>query len=67
LTKITIRTLLSIDADAITNEAVRLGKTARTGDTDGITKIFFIEPNLTTAQKNVFQTLINKIGSGSVT
>ena len=66
MTKITIRTLLNIDISSIKREADRLGKEMNEGDNDGITKIFFIKPDLNTAQKNVLQTLINKIGTGSV-
>ncbi len=67
LTKIVIRTLLVLDSSAIRQEAEKLGKTFSGGDTDGITNIFFITPDLTAAQKSTIQTLIDKIGSGSVT
>lgn len=66
MTKITIRSLLPIDETALQQEARRLGKELANGDNDGITKIFFITPDLSTGEKNVLQTLINKIGTGSV-
>jgi len=67
LTKIIIRTLLKINDTALFQEAERLGKELKTGDNDGITKIFFITPDLTVGQKTIIQTLIDKIGTGSVT
>jgi len=67
MTKITIRTLLRLDVNAIKLEATKLGKELKEGDNDGITNIFFIDPDLTTGQKNVIQALIDKIGTGSVT
>jgi len=62
-----IRTLLQLDRNAIITEARKLGKEITEGDNEGITNIFFIKPDLTTAQKNVLQALIDKIGTGSVT
>jgi len=67
MTKIILRTLLTIDYSALHNEAKRLNKVLKQGDNNGITKVFFVEPDLTVAQKNVMQTLIDKIGTGSVT
>jgi len=67
MTKITIRTLLRLDVTSIALEAQRLGKEFREGGNEGITKEFFIEPDLTPGQKTVLQTLIDKIGTGSVT
>lgn len=67
LTKIIIRTLLSLDTASLVKEARKLGKELAEGDNEGITKIFFITPDLTIGQKNVIQALIDKIGTGSVT
>ena len=66
MTKIIIRTLLVLDAQAIIQEGQKLNKTVLQGDNDGITNIFFITPDLTTGQKNVMQALIDKIGTGSI-
>jgi len=67
MTKIIVRTLLPLDYSAIRLEAEKLGKIYEQGDNDGITKIFFITPDLTAGQKSVIQTLIDKIGTGSIT
>lgn len=67
MTTIIIRTLLRIDTNALINEANRLGKTLREGDNDGISNVFYINPDLTAGEKNTLQTLIDKIGTGSIT
>lgn len=67
MTKIIIRTLIRLDTSALLQEATKLGKQLKEGDNDGITNIFFITPDLNTAQKNVLQALIDKIGTGSIT
>ena len=67
LTKIIIKTLLIIDSDAIRGEAQKLGKEFKGGDNEGITKVFFIKPDLSASEKSTFTSLIGKIGIGSVT
>ena len=67
MTKIVIRTLLPLDIRAMQQEAVILGKEFSQGSNDGITNIFFITPDLSAAEKLVLQTLIDKVGTGSVT
>ena len=58
---------MAIDINAIQQEAIRLNKTFSLGDNDGVTKIFFITPDLSAGEKSVLQTLIDKIGTGSIT
>ena len=67
LTKITINTLLRIDVSSLRAEAERLGKELKEGSNDGVTKVFMITPDFTTAEKGKIQALINKIGTGSIT
>jgi len=67
LSKITIRTLIPLDVRAIKNEAIKLGLTFKEGDNDGITNIFHTTPNLNAGQKAILQSLINKIGTGTIT
>ena len=66
MTEIVIRSLLSIDVDSLFNEAQKLGKEFVTGANDGISKVYYITPDLTTGQKNALQTLIDKIGTGTI-
>jgi len=58
---------LQLDVKSIRLEAEGLGKTFEEGDTQGITKIFFITPNLSASQKTIMQDLIDAIGTGSIT
>ena len=66
-TTVTIRTLVRLDVTALKNEALRLRKAMVEGENNGITNVFFIDPDLTVGEKNTLQTLIDKIGTGSVT
>jgi len=67
MSKITIRSLLNIDSTALQQEAASLGLTFTEGPNQGITKIFFIAPDLTPGQKTILLALIDKIGTGSIT
>ena len=67
MSKITIRTLLVLDVASIQKEIEAQGLEFLNGDNNGITKIFFTKPDLTTGQKAVVQVLIDKIGTGSIT
>ena len=44
-----------------------MGVVVNSGDNNGITKTFTTSPDLTAGQKTALQTLIDKIGMGSIT
>lgn len=67
LSVIKIKTLLVLDSQSIIQEGLNLGVVVNSGDNNGITKTFTTSPDLTAGQKTALQTLIDKIGMGSIT
>ena len=67
MTKISIWTAFIIDWNALTQEALKRNKQFRLGSNDGLEKIFFIEPDLNTAEKTKLNQIFGKLGDVTIT